>query len=480
VVTVDEFANLTAAGTAENKPLADLFDEFLAQFMRNNRVFLSVALQSVDQVDYRLRQTLFRLGTIITSRAGTRREARVLADLLFRKDIYRIKHHKKVWGKVDPPPYFARYADPTPAHLTAARLRSPDYPYYILDYEPEHMSLQDQEAAAAETITKLGAFEFLCRPAVREGAVSEEVIPFSIRTAISDPETGGYQFPDPDQDDALIAQVQHRLAARSGIPVTAILKEQEARLAEGIIQPARTAQSQPAVNPAQEHSGRLTVSLPDRAHQQPQPTKVTQSRPTLDDQQKALLALLIEQPDMPVSGVYKRVGVSVRKGNDIRESLKQQGFLVELELRSGRAGAGRPMKCILPSFQAFEQLGIAPPKGRGSAMHRQLQQMVAEGARAKGYSAQKEKVLDNGTIVDVHLEKGQARIAVEIAIASRPELELSHFRNCLAAGYDQVYAIFADGDLLARTAQAIEDAFSEDVTGRVRLLPVSHISHLGS
>jgi hypothetical protein len=132
-----------------------------------------------------------------------------------------------------------------------------------------------------------------------------------------------------------------------------------------------------------------------------------------------LLAFLSEHPDMPVSSVYKGLGISVRKGNEIRESLTKQGFLLELELRSTRAGAGRPMKCMIPSFQAFAQLGIAPPKGRGSVIHRQLQQLVAEGASAKGYSAQTEKVLDNGTIVDVHLEKGAAlQIAVEIAIAS--------------------------------------------------------------
>jgi hypothetical protein len=101
VATIDEFANLTAAGTAENKPLADRFDAFLAQIMRNNRVFLSLAFQSIDQVDERLRQTVFRLGTIITGRAGTMREARVLADHLFRKDIYHPNDEIRDWGGLE-------------------------------------------------------------------------------------------------------------------------------------------------------------------------------------------------------------------------------------------------------------------------------------------------------------------------------------------------------------------------------------------
>jgi hypothetical protein len=145
VATIDEFANLTAAGTAENKPLADRFDAFLAQIMRNNRVFLSLAFQSIDQVDERLRQTIFRLGTIITGRAGTKREARVLADHLFRKDIYRIKHHRKVWGKDDPPPLIPGFNPYRVQNLKENRQANAQYPYYVLDYEPGHMSLQDQE-----------------------------------------------------------------------------------------------------------------------------------------------------------------------------------------------------------------------------------------------------------------------------------------------------------------------------------------------
>jgi hypothetical protein len=81
--------------------------------------------------------------------------------------------------------------------------------------------------------------------------------------------------------------------------------------------------------------------------------------------------------------------------------------------------------------------------------------------------------------VDVHLEKGQETIAVEIAIASRPELEIGHIRHCLSFGYDQVYGIFTDETLLARTATAMQEAFSQEEAGKVRLLPIRQLSHLG-
>jgi hypothetical protein len=66
------------------------------------------------------------------------------------------------------------------------------------------------------------------------------------------------------------------------------------------------------------------------------------------------------------------------------------------------------------------------------------------GAVANGFTAKSEYDIGNGGIVDVHLEKGEIRIAVEIAVASRPSREIAHIKNCLATGYGRVYDVFAD------------------------------------
>jgi hypothetical protein len=59
------------------------------------------------------------------------------------------------------------------------------------------------------------------------------------------------------------------------------------------------------------------------------------------------------------------------------------------------------------------------------------------GAAANGFTAKSEYDLGNDGIVDIHLEKGDVRIAVEIAVASRPQREIAHIKNCLAVGYDR-------------------------------------------
>jgi hypothetical protein len=473
VVTIDEFANLVNTGTADNKHLAELFDELFAQYARTNRIFVTLALQSLDQVDERLQRTLLRLRTLITGRAGSPTEARLIGDHLFRKDIYRIHHYKKVFGKVDPVPLIRGVGYQPPESLSQDKLSSPYYPYYILENEPQYMGLDLQAEDAAGRIQQLGALEFLCRPAVSEGAVSQDVVSLALSDAITDPDTGEGIFPDPEQDAALIAQIQHGLAARSGIPISDILSDQDARLTQGT--PQNPQQTQPDTEVSERHLPQLT----DGTQPEPRSVRETQSRPTLDEQQIALLAFLMTNPDVPIANVYKQLQLSGRKGSAVRESLNQLGLLSELEVRTGRIGAGRPTKFVTPTIAAFELLGKDPPPGRGGVIHRAIQHMVQESALAKDYHVQREKDLGNGGIVDVHLEKGTHRIAVEIAIASKPEREIAHIKHCLSFGYDQVYGIFADEHLLLRTQRLMQETFSREEAGKVRLLPLRQLSLLG-
>jgi hypothetical protein len=475
VLTIDEFANLTAQGTADNKPLAEFFDELLAQFARNSRVFVTAALQSLDQVDPRLQQTLLRMATIITGRAGTPREARLLADVLFRKDINRVQHQKKVFGKVDVPPLPRGYS--SAAYYRDMQLssqwQSPYFPYYVLETEPMYLGLDLQEEEAAGKIQALSALEFLIRPAVSEGTVSQEVMSFSIGDALRDPVTGQVQFPAPD-DAALLAEMQEELAKRSGVPMQQIQALQAERLDAG------TSKKEPAPQtkePASPQSTTEEGSLLDGAHPQPQPVKTTPSRPTLDEQQIAFLRYITEQPETPVSAVYKAVGVSGWKGEKLRDALKQQGLLQEVAVR--REGAGRPTKFFIPTFTAFELLRREPPNGRGGAIHRYLQQVVVAGATRKGYSAQVEKAIGNGAIVDVHLEREGVRIACECVVVSKPQREIGHIKNALNADYNKVFVVFAEQRTLERTQEAMNGEFSVEELSKVSLLPLSKLSGVG-
>jgi hypothetical protein len=289
---------------------------------------------------------------------------------------------------------------------------------------------------------------------------------------------GEYIFPDPEQDAALITEVQQGLAARSGIPIAEILREQEERLTDGIIPTPRKTQ------PAGELDGRQPSDLsengsrPDPAQPKPRNTKETPSRPTLDEDHMKLLTYLMEHPDSPVNVVYKEVGVRAAKIRQIREELTVAGLLADLEVRTGRITAGRPTKFLIPTFSAFALLKKDPPSGRGGVIHRAIQHAVSEGALARGFTTKVEYPLQSGAIVDVHLENGRQRIAVEIAVISKPSRELAHMRQCLNAGYDKVFTVFADPQLLEKTNESLAE-FSTEERAKIQLIPVSKLAGIG-
>jgi hypothetical protein len=156
------------------------------------------------------------------------------------------------------------------------------------------------------------------------------------------------------------------------------------------------------------------------------------------------------------------------------------GLIAELELRTGNVRGGRPARLLIPTFAAWELAGKDPPSGRGGVLHRHIQHMVVSGAKAKGYNAEIEQSLDTGTIVDVVLAKGDGRrMAIEIAIGSRLEREITHIKHCLEAGFSKVYTVFADEHLLGRTAIALQAALPEEALQKVRLLPLRQLGQVG-
>jgi hypothetical protein len=251
-ITIDEISAMAFKVANGRNPLAELLDEFIQQYLRGQNIWLTVAHQSVNQLDEQVRNSLFSLGTYLFGRADTMSEARILADVLgFKRDPFRVKHWHKTWGKFDPPPFGLGYSY---RQREAINQYYPNYPYYVLDTEPgAYMNLEEQLEEAARRLYELDRFEFLCRPAIREGVVSKAVIPLSI--ANLDRHAGEYQFPNHER----VARFRDVLAAKDGIPAATILKELDLSLPATRATPPRP---QPTPVPAPADATQPTPSLP--------------------------------------------------------------------------------------------------------------------------------------------------------------------------------------------------------------------------
>lgn len=193
------------------------------------------------------------------------------------------------------------------------------------------------------------------------------------------------------------------------------------------------------------------------------------------DDERTLLEFIYENSDVPVSQAYKAIGMNPRKGNQVKDEMKRQGLIEEIETRMGKNG--KLAKFLIPTFEALERLGLEPPQGRGGVVHRYVAQMIVDGAKAKGFKADVEYPIPGGA-VDVHLEKGDLKIGVEIAVVSKPDREMAHIRKNLDAGYDRVITVFADERLLERTQEAMKGVFSDGEVAKVRLVPLNKVSGL--
>src|SRR5918999_2154940 len=210
-ITIAEFSAMAAKVTAGTNPLAQMLDEFIQQYLRGQNIWLTVAHQSIEQLDEQVRNSLLSLGTYMFGRAATMPEARLLADVLFKRDPLLVKHWRKVWGTEPILGFGGRISGSTQV---------------VIDFEPEFMPLEEQQEIAARRIAEQGLFEFLLRPAIREGEVSQSVIPITIANLDRDADTGEYQFPNYER----VSLLRGALAAQSGIPAASILKELDASL----------------------------------------------------------------------------------------------------------------------------------------------------------------------------------------------------------------------------------------------------------
>ncbi|MEL6772966.1 MAG: hypothetical protein AAFP18_18040, partial [Bacteroidota bacterium] len=130
-----------------------------------------------------------------------------------------------------------------------------------------------------------------------------------------------------------------------------------------------------------------------------------------------------------------------------------------------------PAKKPPPKVTPAKPPETAPPpkvdtsEGRGGPEHRYLQSLIRSAAQARGHLANLEVELDDGSRVDLVIErtaKGKReRIAVEISITTKFEHELENARKCLAADFDYVALVTNKAKLRRRLQTALLGEDSE-------------------
>jgi len=193
----------------------------------------------------------------------------------------------------------------------------------------------------------------------------------------------------------------------------------------------------------------------------------------LKSEERHFLEFAVQNPEITVTQTYKALGFGAWKGNRIRESLKEQELLVDIETHLGK---GKTLaKFLVPTFKALRLLGYENSGGRGGATHKHVQNLLKAQAEIEGFTASCEKKVGDG-IVDVHLERNDERIAVEVSATPNVEREMGHIRTCLKHGYNKIFCIFLDNDALVEMEKKSRAIVSDNEYSKLVFIQLNKFS----
>lgn len=209
----------------------------------------------------------------------------------------------------------------------------------------------------------------------------------------------------------------------------------------------------------------------------------TMSRDSYDTMIDQNRALYTAPPEYPKYEEVRARRAPVEKPSKVKvaEEVVDAVFVEPAVVRSEAVDTPAP---YLPKAPA-RKVAIVPPIARnpqgGGQKHRYLQELVKTLGEERGFRAQIEQELADGSgRVDVILSRGKRRIACEISVTTSRDHELLNVEKCLAAGFDEVMLISHNERHLKSLTTFVGNSLAEKDRTKVRyLLPDMIVGFLG-
>jgi hypothetical protein len=107
-------------------------------------------------------------------------------------------------------------------------------------------------------------------------------------------------------------------------------------------------------------------------------------------------------------------------------------------------------------------------KQKEESQHRYLQNLIKRMSESRGYKAIIEEPTSDGKgRVDVHLERNNKRIAVEVCVTTEMDWEMHNIEKCLQSGYDLVVECSNDKKTLENIRRKIEGIFNDELKKKI-------------
>ena len=177
---------------------------------------------------------------------------------------------------------------------------------------------------------------------------------------------------------------------------------------------------------------------------------------------------------MPFVELAQKTSINTRKLGKLLEILSKKDLLIETKLKLSPK-AGKKARVAIITQDGITALGHSQPKGKGGNIHQYFQRVLKAYAEKQGYQVIIEKHLNQQKAVDLHLEKGIEKTAIEISVTSDSVKELKNIQKCLAGGYDKVILLCLNKQTMDNTKKRVNNSIDKKYLGNVFITPINQI-----
>ncbi len=149
--------------------------------------------------------------------------------------------------------------------------------------------------------------------------------------------------------------------------------------------------------------------------------------------------------------------ISTRQLYKLINALTSKVLITETEITL--TAKTRKSRVIILTADGIVALGYSSPEGKGGAVHQYFQKVVKGFARKQGYSVEIEKHLGARQSVDLSLEDGNEKIAIEISVTTDTANELNNIEKCLKANYDRIFVLCSKERTVENLKKLLEKHF---------------------
>lgn len=160
---------------------------------------------------------------------------------------------------------------------------------------------------------------------------------------------------------------------------------------------------------------------------------------------EAEIQLLMDVVACPTSGVverYRRLGLSIRKGNSIKENLIHKHLAEEKSMPIGK-GAIKYLQITQQGWKVFGELGndvrMNFSQKLGGPEHRYWVDKIADELKGEGFDVEKESTLRGKTTADLVARKNGRSFAIEVETGKSNEPR--NMEKNLEAGFDLIIVV---------------------------------------